>query len=343
MKVLVTVLNYKGWQDTIKCVESLKRQTYDDFQIYLIENHSQDESEKKLKPFVQGDKQIIFDVQPTNTGFTGGVNIGIRYAIDHDFDAVALFNNDAQADKNWLKNLVSAMKKTDASVVTGLLLSENGKTIDDAGDVYTMWGVPELRAENQPADEAPESGYVFGATGGATLYKTELLRKIGLFDETFFAYNEDVDISWRTQLAGHKIYYEKSALAYHKHSATSSKIPGFTTTQVFQNLPLVYWKNVPARLLWPIGWRFCLAYNMFFVWKISQGGFVPAIKGIWRSWKLLPHALRERRRIQRNKTIEIRYLKSIMPPHLPDKNVKRIKKLFGIRHQSDTQPTDRVI
>ena len=343
MKVLVTVLNYKGWQDTIKCIDSLKRQTYDDFQIYLIENHSQDESEKKLKPFVHGDKQIIFDVQPTNTGFTGGVNIGIRYAIDNGFDAVALFNNDAQADKHWLKNLVATMKKTDASVVTGLLLSEDGKTIDDAGDVYTMWGVPELRSENKPASKAPESGYIFGATGGATLYKTELFRKIGLFDETFFAYNEDVDISWRTQLAGHKIYYEKSALAYHKHSATSSKIPGFTTTQVFQNLPLVYWKSVPARLLWPIGWRFLLAYNLFFVWKISQGGFIPAVKGIWRGWKLLPHALRERRQIQRNKVVDVDYLKSTISPHLPDKNVKRIKKLFGVRHQSNTKPTDRVV
>ena len=333
MNVLVVVLNYKGWQDSIKCVESLKKQTYDNFKIYLIENHSQDESEEKLKLFVEGDKQIIFDVQPTNTGFTGGVNIGIQYAIDNNFDAVALFNNDAQADKNWLKNLVGAMKKTDASVVTGLLLSEDGKNIDDAGDVYTMWGVPELRAEKKPVDEAPKSGYVFGATGGATLYKTNLFREIGLFDETFFAYNEDVDISWRTQLTGHKVYYEKSARAYHKHSATSSKIPGFTTTQVFQNLPLVYWKNVPARLLWPIGWRFFLAYNMFFVWKISQGGFRASVKGIWRSCKLLPHAFRERRKIQKSKIVDTTYLKTIIWPNLPMKSFNRIRKLFGIQYQ----------
>ena len=333
MNVLVVVLNYKGWQDSIKCVESLKKQTYDNFKIYLIENHSQDESEEKLKPFIESDEQIIFDIQLTNTGFTGGVNIGIQYAIDNNFDAVALFNNDAQADKNWLKNLVGAMKKTDASVVTGLLLSEDGKNIDDAGDVYTMWGVPELRAEKKPVDEAPKSGYVFGATGGATLYKTNLFREIGLFDETFFAYNEDVDISWRTQLTGHKVYYEKSARAYHKHSATSSKIPGFTTTQVFQNLPLVYWKNVPARLLWPIGWRFFLAYNMFFVWKISQGGFRASVKGIWRSCKLLPHAFRERRKIQKSKIVDTTYLKTIIWPNLPMKSFNRIRKLFGIQYQ----------
>lgn len=333
MNVLVVVLNYKGWRDTIKCIESLKEQTYNDFQIYLIENNSQDESAEELEPLVKGNDQIIFDVQPTNTGFTGGVNIGIQYAIDNNFDAVALFNNDAQAEKNWLENLVKSAKNTGAAVVTGLLLSEDGKTIDDAGDVYTMWGVPELRAENKPAGEAPESGYIFGATGGATLYTTALFREIGLFDETFFAYNEDVDISWRTQLAGYKVYYEKSAVAYHKHSATSSKIPGFTTTQVFQNLPLVYWKNVPLRLLWPIGWRFFLAYCMFIFWKTTQGAFLPAVKGIWRSWKLFPHALRERRSIQKSRVVEMSYIKSIIWPNLPMKSFNRIRKFFGIKYQ----------
>lgn len=333
MRVLVVVLNYKGWEDTIKCLESLKKQTYDNFQIYLIDNNSANGSLEKLEPVVEGDNQVIFDKQLTNTGFTGGVNIGIRYALEHNFDAVALFNNDAQADKNWLDNLVTSTQKTGAAMTTSLLLSEDGKTIDDAGDFYTMWGVPELRAEGKLAGEAPESGYVFGATGGATLYRAEMFRAIGLFDETFFAYNEDVDISWRAQLAGFKAYYEKSAIAYHKHSATSSKIPGFTTTQVFQNLPLVYLKNVPSSLLWPIGWRFFLAYHMFLVWKTSQGAFVPAVKGIWRFWKLFPHALRERRKIQKTKVVDIAYLKTLIWPNLPMKSFNRIRKLFGIKYQ----------
>lgn len=332
MRVLVVVLNYKGWKDTIKCLDSLKKQTYDNFKIYLIDNFSDNGSIDKLEPAVDGDNQIFFDKQITNTGFTGGVNIGIKYALENNYDATVLFNNDAQADRDWLKNLVSSAKKTEASIVTGLLLSSDGKTIDDAGDFYTMWGVPELRLEGEPADKAPESGYIFGATGGATLYRTDLFREIGLFDETFFAYNEDVDISWRAQLAGYKVYYEKSAVAYHKHSATSSKIPGFTTTQVFQNLPLVYWKNVPARLLWPIGWRFFLAYHMFFVWKISQGALAPAIKGIWRFWRLFPNALRERRKIQRSKVVDTTYLRSILWPSLPEKNFNRIKWLFGKKY-----------
>ncbi len=328
MKVLVVVLNYRGWEDTIACLASLKKQVYSNFDIYLIENNSGDESAEKLGPIVKDNSRVIFDIQPTNTGFTGGVNIGIKYAIDNNYEYVALFNNDAQADENWLQNLVKSAKKTGAGATTGLLLSEDGKTIDDAGDAYTMWGVPELINEGKLVSQAPESGYIFGATGGATLYKTSLFKEIGLFDEKFFAYNEDVDISWRAQLTGHKIYYESSAIAYHKHSATSSKIPGFTTTQVFQNLPLVYWKNVPLQLLWPIGWRFFLAYCMFIFWKTTQGAFLPAVKGIWRSWKLFPHALHERRSIQKSRVVELSYIKSIIWPNLPDKNIKRIKNMF---------------
>lgn len=333
MRVLVVTLNYKGWEDTIKCIKSLEKQTYENFKIYLVENGSGDESAEKLEPIAKKNKHVIFDKQQINTGFTGGVNIGIQYAIDNNYDYVALFNNDAQADKDWLQNLVDSAKETNASVTTGLLLSEDGKTIDDAGDVYTMWGVPELIEEKKPSTEAPKSGYVFGATGGATLYRTDLFREIGLFDDKFFAYNEDVDISWRAQLAGHKVYYEKSAVAYHKHSATSSKIPGFTTTQVFQNLPLVYWKNVPRQLLWPIGWRFFLAYCMFILWKTTQGAFVPMVKGVWRSWKLFPHALRERKQIQKSRVVEIAYIKSIIRPNLPMKSFNRIRKLFGIKYQ----------
>ena len=325
MKVLIVVLNYKGWRDTLSCLESLANQTHKDYKIYLVENGSGDESAKKLQPIARSNDRIIWQVNDENLGFTGGVNQGIRYAMNNDFDAVALLNNDAKTDKDWLRNLVMATKKTRASIVTGLLLSEDGKTIDDAGDFYTMWGVPELRAEGQPVDDAPESGFAFGATGGATLYKTDLFREIGLFDEKFFAYDEDVDISWRAQLAGHKVYYEKSAIAYHKHSATSKKMPGFTTTQVFKNLPMVLWKNVPTRLFWSIGWRFFLSYHMFFGYKILRGEFIPAFKGICNGIALIPHSLRERRQIQKNRRVDTKYLKSIILPGLPRKSVQRIK------------------
>jgi len=325
-KVAVVVLNYKGWSDSLKCVDSLFKQTYDNFHIVLIENGSHDESAKELSKLK--DPRLTYIEEPVNHGFTGGVNIGIQWAIDHDYDVVALFNNDAHAKKDWLENLVGAMERTQASVVTGLLLSDDGNTIDDAGDEYSTWGIPALRAERKPVDQAPDSGFIFGATGGATLYKVDLLKEIGYFDNAFFAYNEDVDISWRAQLAGHKIYYEKSAIAYHKHSATSKKMPGFTTTQVFKNLPVVFIKNVPFPMAILMGIKFFFIYWAFVFFKVLRGESRAVFKGVFKSLTLWPHAFRERRKIQKSKRVPNAYIRSILHKGLPLRSVHRMKYFF---------------
>ena len=325
-RIAVVVLNYKGWRDSIKCFESLLAQTYPTFHIVLIENGSKDESAAELSKLK--DSKLTYIEEPVNTGFTGGVNIGINWAMEHDYDMVALLNNDAHAEPDWLENLAGAMEKTGASVVTGLLLTSDGKRIDDAGDSYSTWGIPTLVAEHKPASEAPESGFVFGATGGATLYKVSLFEEIGLFDDVYFAYNEDIDIDWRTQLAGHTIYYEKSAVAYHKHSATSKKMPGFTTTQVFRNLPIVLIKNVPFPMNISFGIKFVFIYWAFILYKVLRGEGKAAFKGAFKSLSLWPHAFRERRRIQKSKTVSNAYIRSILFKGLPLRSVKRMKHFF---------------
>lgn len=325
-KVAVVVLNYKGWHDSIKCIQSLLKQTYANFHIILIENGSYDESAQKLSELK--DERLTYIEESVNHGFTGGVNIGIRWAMNNNYDCVALLNNDAHTEPDWLEKLVGTMTRTDASIVTGLLLSDDGRFIDDAGDEYSTWGIPSLRAEGKPASEAPESGPIFGATGGATLYKISLFEEIGLFDEVFFAYNEDVDIDWRTQLAGHKVYYEKSAVAYHKHSATSKKMPGFTTTQVFKNLPVVFIKNVPLPMAIPMGIKFVFIYWAFVFFKLLRGEGKAVFKGVIRSVKLWPHAFRERRNIQKNKIASNAYIKSMFYKGLPLRSVRRIQYFF---------------
>jgi GT2 family glycosyltransferase len=326
MKVAVVILNFNGWQDTLKCLKAFSKSVYKNYEIILIDNGSKDESVKELES-----QKVTFIREPVNHGFAGGVNIGINWAIKGKFDAVVLLNNDAQIKPDWLEKLVGAMNKTKASIVTGLLLSSDGQKIDDAGDQYTTWGVPLLRNEHEPAENAPESGYVFGSTGGATLYKTSLFKEIGLFVEKFFAYDEDVDIDWRAQLAGHKVWYEKSAVAYHEHSATSSKMPGFTTYQLFKNMPLLLWKNVPRGMYRSTSWRLFVAEFLFLGHKTLNGEFWPAVKGIFKSWTLFPYAMHERKRIQKTKVVSNEYLKSIIFDGLPMKSVQRLRKFFGLK------------
>jgi GT2 family glycosyltransferase len=328
--VLIVVLNWNGIADTKQCVESLRAQTYSNFEIMIVDNGSTEPgTDMALKELEASEDKLRVIRNQKNTGFAGGVNTGIRYAIDAGFEYVALLNPDATADPNWLKNLVATSKKQGSALTTSLLLHEDGKTVDSTGDWYTTWGLPFPRGRNEAASKAPDSGAVFGGSGGATLYTTSLFKQIGLFDETFFAYYEDVDISFRSQLAGYTAYFERSAVAYHKRGASSSKIPGFTVTQTMKNLPLVYIRNVPTKLLLSIGVRFWLAYTLILGHAVLSRNASAAVKGwlqgVWLFWS---HGLASRRNIQRNSKISADDLTKLLWHDLPPDQTG-LRKLFG--------------
>lgn len=326
-QVLVVVLNFNGWEETLTCVDAILKQSYKNFHLMLIDNGSKDESLEKLAHYESHEK-ITFVKQPVNLGFAGGVNLGIRHAIKHKISYTALLNNDAIITKDWLEILIGTLEKTDASSATGLLLSGDGKKIESTGDSYSRWGLPFPRQRDEAVENARESEFVFGGTAGASVYKTSLFEDIGLFDEKFFAYFEDTDISFRAQLAGHKAYYEKSALAYHDHGTTSSKMPGFTVYQTFKNLPLFFWKDVPLRMLFSTGWRFFGCYGLMYVRAVLRGQIVIATKGVFKYLTLLPHAFSERRKIQAKRRVSIEYLQSVIYPDLPPSNKKYSKRIF---------------
>jgi len=328
-KVAVVILNWNGIKDTLVCIKSISKQSYSNFNIIIVDNGSTDNSIDNLENVVSKNSKAYLLKNIENKGFAGGVNTGIDYAIKNNFDAVALFNNDAVADKNWLDELVRGLDK--ATVVTSLLLSENGKIIDSTEESYSIWGMPFPKNRGIITRAAPNSGYILGATGGATLYKTSLFKEIGLFDESFFAYYEDVDISFRAQLAGHKIYYTKDAIAYHKQGATSSKIPGFTVYQTFKNIPLLYAKNVPAGLLFPIGVRLLLLYWLMLINAVKKGSGSYAIKGWLASvWYFWTKSLWERFSIQSRKTVSTDYIKSFLYKDLPpdQTGMRKFRKIF---------------
>jgi GT2 family glycosyltransferase len=329
-RVVIIILNWNGIQDTLKCLDSLQSQTYQDYKILVVDNGSTDQSHELLNQYQRQHKNIEIIYNDNNLGFAGGVNVGIHYAINNDFEYVALFNNDAIADKNWLKELVHTIKQSNIGIVTGLLLRRDGLTIDSTGDWYSKWGLPFPRDRNRPTEQAPDSGLVFGATGGASLYKIKMIKQIGLFDETFFAYYEDVDVSFRAQLHGWKVYYTSKAIAYHEQGSTSNKISGFAIYQTFKNLPLLFIKNVPRGLLFSTGWRFALAYKLMFWNAVFKGIGRPAWRGWWKAIRLIPSALHERRIIQKGKSVSNKYIKDILWPDLPpdQTGLRKMRNLF---------------
>jgi len=331
-RVAIVVLNYRGIEDTVACLASLAKQTYKNFTIVAIENGSGDNSAKEFKKLEAAyGKRLHTIYNKENLGFAGGANTGIRWALENDFNGIALFNNDAVADPAWLSELVKTYEDRHSGITTGLLLHEHGDTIDSTGDWYSKWGLPFPRNRGDATAKASKAGYVFSGSGGASLYDPAMLREIGLFDETFFAYYEDVDVSFRAQLAGWKVAYTPSAIAYHKQGATSGKMPGFSVYQTFKNLPSLYIKNVPLSLLIPIGVRFWFAYIMMLGNAIKKGSGAPAVKGYLKSLVLFwTHALPARRAIQASRKIEVSYIKKLLWPDLPpdQTGLRKLRHLF---------------
>lgn len=322
-RVAVVVLNWNGVADTFTCLDALAAQRRPDLAgphdpvVIVVDNGSTDDSVAKLRLRSERGEIVLLENE-SNRGFAGGVNVGIRHALNEGFDAIALLNNDAVPEPTWLEELVRAMTRTDAAIVTGLLLDERGGKIDSAGDAYSWWGMPFPRGRDDPAASAPASGYVAAASGGATLYRASVFRDVGLFDEEFFAYFEDVDLSLRAQARLHRIYYTDRATALHVRGASSSRVAGFTTFQSFKNLPLVAIKNVPARHILRVGARFALLYAAMLVNAIRTGRARPALRGVSAALRLtFAHALPERRRIQHERRLSSAGFARLMSPHNP--------------------------
>jgi GT2 family glycosyltransferase len=327
-KIAVVIPNWNGAKDLADCLDSLLVQSVS-VHIIVVDNGSVDNSLSLLK-----------DSYPTveviklrkNRGFAGGVNPGIKKSMQDGYEYVALLNNDAIADKNWLKHLRDFMDKhPQAGIATSKIKDSNKKLLDSTGDIYTVWGLPFPRGRGEPANEKyDQHTEVFGASGGASIYRNKMLEQIGTFDEDFFAYYEDVDLSFRAQLAGWRISYVPNAIVYHQISATSNRIKNFAIYQTLKNLPQLLWKNVPLKLMPRIFPRFVIAYFMIWGRAISRGQIWASTKGVLASILLWPKKLSQRRQIQKSRRVSVEYISSIITHDLPpnDHNLRKLRQIW---------------
>ncbi len=336
--VAVVIPNWNGKDFIRACLDSLFTQTLAPH-IIVVDNGSVDGSPELIEEHYPDVELIRL---PKNIGFAAGVNVGINSAIKQGLKFVALFNDDAEADKDWLKHLVGCLEDNEnVGIATGKFVNLSGEKLDSTGDLYTTWGLPYPRGRNElVSDKYDQETLIFGASGGASLYRISMLKQIGLFDEDFFAYYEDVDLSFRAQLAGWRVKYVPGSIARHHIGATSGKIKGFTTYQTMKNLPWLYWKNVPKGLRWKILVRFKLAYFSIFFSSIAKGKGWPATKGMLKMLLLLPKKFVQRHKIQKNRTVSAEYIASILTWDLPPnatklKKVRKfLRRLFLVHHTS---------
>lgn len=327
LKVSVVIPSWNGADGLRACLDSIIAQSLTPH-IIVVDNGSVDNS----VDIIQTEYPTVELIRhSTNKGYAGGVNPGFRRAIERGDNYVAPFNNDAIADKDWLKHLAATLEEKPAyGVATCKILSSDGKHLDSTGDYYTVWGLPYPRGRGETDINAyDDQTEIFAGSGGASLYRVAMLKEVGLLDEDFFAYYEDVDLSFRAQLYGWKVTFVPQSKVYHEMSVTGSRVKGFFTLQTVKNLPWLLWKNVPAGQLWHILPRFMLAHALFISRAFQRGNGWYAVKALAIALWLLPKKLLERRRIQRARKqhhVSNEYVWSMIVHDLPP-NAHALRKL----------------
>ena len=222
-RTLVIIPHFNKLSLLKECVKYLDCQNYDDFDVVIVDNGSTDGSTEYIAKLIDDNERYHRILFSENMGFAYAVNKGIQYSIDNGYDYSLLLNNDAYIKSDFIENIVNAIEsRRKAFAISSLMLSyKEPDTIDSFGDYYTVLGWPYQGEVALNKNTITDDKEVFSACGGASLYDNKILKKIGLFDEKFFAYLEDIDISYRAKLNGYSIYTCKDAVCYHLGSATS--------------------------------------------------------------------------------------------------------------------------
>ncbi|OGZ34499.1 MAG: hypothetical protein A2174_02690 [Candidatus Portnoybacteria bacterium RBG_13_41_18] len=219
-RVYIIILNWNGCQDTIECIESLKKINYQDYKIVVVDNGSTDASIEIIpKKYFQ---DINFIEIKKNLGYAGGNNVGIRYALEKGADYVLLLNNDTLVSPDFLSKLVAISESSEKIGMAGpkILFANDKNRIWFGGGVFTWFGGDKHFRYNEidANDSQKDIDYM---TGCALLIKKEVIEKIGLLNEDYFLYYEDIDWCLRAKKIGHKIVYEPSSKIWHKVSRTA--------------------------------------------------------------------------------------------------------------------------
>lgn len=302
-KVSVIIPNFNGAYLLPTCLEALRRQTYRDFEVVLVDNASQDQS----VALVRRDYPEVRVIElPTNTVFSGAVNAGIRATSG---DLVVLLNNDTEAEEGWLAALAGAAERNPefSWFASKLLLFDRRNIIHSAGDFYRTNGVPGNRGVwQEDGEQYSVEQEVFGACGGAAAYRRRLLDEVGLFDEDLVGYCEDVDLNWRARLAGHRCLFVPTARVYHRLSATGGGPRA--SYLVGRNFILVLAKDVPTEVIkrhWP---RMLMAQVQFALHSLRHAREPAArarLRGQLAALPALPLFLAKRRAVQAQRRVTI--------------------------------------
>jgi GT2 family glycosyltransferase len=266
-------VNWNGKHLLGECLESLRRQTFHDFEIVLVDNASSDGSVEYIR---EQYREVNLVTLPVNKGFAGGNNAGIRIASG---SYIALLNNDTKTDPAWLESLI---KEAESNPAAGMLACKilsygNPDMIDNVGLLIYRDGLARGKGRlERDQGQYDQKGEALFPSGCAGLYRRNMLEETGLFDEEFFAYADDVDLGLRGRLMGWGCVYVPAAMVLHKYSSSSASYSSMKAFLVERNRVWVLLKYYPVELI---------AASLYFTAKRLLLQFYGALSGKGASGK----------------------------------------------------------
>lgn len=283
--VAIVILNWNGKNFLEKFLPSVFLSEYNNYSVVVADNASQDDSINFLQQFYP---QIKIIISPVNYGFAKGYNDALKLITA---DYYVLLNSDVEVDKGWMEPVIELMEsdKLIAACQPKILSYADKQKFEYAGASggwIDSFGYPFARGRMFDTCETDSGQYnsieqIFWATGACLFVRAEAFHAVAGFDEYFFAHQEEIDLCWRLQHAGFKIFVQPSSVVYHVGGGTLAKGNKRKTYLNFRNNLIMITKNLPvAEALWKVPFRISL--NKIFALKALLSGdgetFIAVIK-----------------------------------------------------------------
>jgi GT2 family glycosyltransferase len=341
--ISIVIPNLNGINYLETCLNSIKEQSFQEYEVIIVDDGSIDSSVAYIESHYPWVRVIEHD---DIRGFCESVNDGIKAA---EGEYIVLLNNDTMVDKRWLEKLMKAAKK---NPTTGFYSSKmffygrgKEKLINAAGDEMSVDGnIRNIGFYQKDSEEYSQSKKVFGACAGAAMYRRSMLDEIGYFDEDFFIFYDDADISFRAQLLGYECVYVPEAVVYHVHSGTIGLLSEQRAFLTSVNNLNVLIKNMPLKLFLRYFYNiYRTQVSQIYEFSGNPGGVKPLLKGKLRALKLLARMLRKRRWIQRNKAVSDEHIEDLLLEGTRDLSIKGKKRRKEIKEGDSSFNKEDVI
>ena len=291
--ISVVILGYNSAKYLKDCFNSLKQLEFNQYNIIYVDNNSQDESVMLVRHYCP---QATVIINKENFGFAKGNNIGIKAALKAKADYVFLLNPDTVIDNTCLTKLIQ--KADDNTILQPLLLIFDKKKTDfvnSSGNYVNYLGISYCGDYMKKAQEISVKN-IPSATGAALFLPKKIIERVGMFDENFFMYHEDLDLCWRARREGFEVKVIPSAKVWHKYQFSRHKEKFF---YVERNRLLFVFKNFDIKtllLIWPM---LLIQEILTLCYAIINGWVIIKLRAWYSFLKLLPQILSQRKKISR--------------------------------------------